>query len=65
MKQLADRDATTAAMIPEPKRIIGFRNILIHGYAQVNDALVWSALTTHVAPLRSVVLSVLMNPRKD
>lgn len=64
LKQLADRDATTAANIPELKRIIGFRNILIHGYAQVNDTLVWSALTTHIHPLRSVVQSLLDIPRE-
>jgi len=63
--QLSDRDASTAARIPELKRIIGFRNIPIHGYAQVNDALVWSALTTHVQPLRSVVQSLLASPRGE
>ena len=64
LKQLVDRDAPTAARIPELKRIIGFRNILIHGYAQVNDALAWSALSTHVSPLLSVVHSLLKNPRQ-
>ena len=65
LKQLADRDATTAANIPELRRIIGFRNILVHGYAQVNDALVWGALTNHITPLRSVVQSLLDIPREN
>ncbi|NKE58107.1 DUF86 domain-containing protein [Lentzea sp. PSKA42] len=34
-----------AAAIPDLSRIVAFRNILIHGYASVDDALVWQVLT--------------------
>jgi uncharacterized protein with HEPN domain len=34
-----------AAAIPDLPRIVAFRNILIHGYASVDDALVWQVLT--------------------
>jgi hypothetical protein len=34
-----------AEQIPELPRIVAFRNILIHGYAMVDDALMWQALT--------------------
>jgi uncharacterized protein with HEPN domain len=64
LKQLADKDPTTAERVPELRRIVGFRNILIHGYAQVDDELVWEALTTRVASLRSVVQSMLGAPRE-
>jgi uncharacterized protein with HEPN domain len=34
-------DAAVAADIPELGRIVAFRNVLIHGYATVDDRLVW------------------------
>ena len=62
LKQLADRDPVTASAIPELARIVGFRNILIHGYAKVQAELVWGVLTEHVASLRSAVQSLLAGP---
>jgi len=32
-------------------RIIGFRNVLVHGYDAIDDATVWSAVTDGVAVL--------------
>jgi len=40
LSQLAQSDLTTAAKISEYRRIIAFRNILIHGYANVDYRLV-------------------------
>jgi uncharacterized protein with HEPN domain len=40
LNQLSKADADLAAAIPELGRIVAFRNILIHGYATVDDALV-------------------------
>lgn len=34
-----------AAAVPDLRRIVAFRNILVHGYASVDDALVWQVLT--------------------
>ena len=36
------------ARISEHHRIIGFRNILIHGYDIVDEAIVWQAVTKHL-----------------
>lgn len=41
LAQLAKIDETIVARIGEHRRIIAFRNILIHGYADVDDRLVW------------------------
>ena len=37
--------------ISEHHRIIGFRNILIHGYDIVDEAIVWQAVTNHLPTL--------------
>jgi uncharacterized protein with HEPN domain len=41
LAQLAKFDQSVAARISEHSRVIAFRNILIHGYADVDDQLVW------------------------
>ena len=34
------------------RQIIAFRNILIHGYAEVDDALVWDIVQARLKPLQ-------------
>ena len=55
VSQLAKRDPATAERIPGYQRLIAFRNILIHGYADVDDVLVWGLIETHPPQLRAVV----------
>jgi len=40
-------DAPTAATIGDLARVVGFRNVLIHGYATVDDWLVWGIIANH------------------
>jgi hypothetical protein len=44
LRRLAKQYPETAARIAEHQRIISFRNILIHGYAEIDDRLVWDIL---------------------
>ncbi len=44
LRQLANKDSDSAEKISEYQQIISFRNILIHGYADIDDKLVWSIL---------------------
>jgi uncharacterized protein with HEPN domain len=44
--QLAKLDEELAAGISEHRAIVAFRNILIHGYAEVDDRLVWDVVDT-------------------
>ncbi len=44
LAQLARTDPATASQIGEYQRIIAFRNILIHGYAEIDHRIVWSVL---------------------
>ena len=48
--QLSRLDPATAAAIPTLPRIVAFRNVLIHGYASVDNKLVWGVVETHLAP---------------
>lgn len=48
-------DADTATLIPEIQRIIGLRNVLAHGYAVVDDTVVWVAATSRVPELRDLI----------
>jgi uncharacterized protein with HEPN domain len=50
--QLSRRDADVAAKISEHKRIIAFRNVLIHGYNNVDNLLVWGIVESKLAGLR-------------
>ena len=53
--QLVKLDESIAARITEYRRIIAFRNILIHGYTDVDDRLVWDVVTTKLTlPRREV-----------
>lgn len=52
LAQLAKLDDRIAAQISERRRIIAFRNILIHGYAEVDDRLVWDIVQAKLPILR-------------
>ena len=49
---VAKLDRMVAERISEHSRVIAFRNILIHGYADVDDLLVWDIVQTKLPVLR-------------
>lgn len=51
MNRLRNLDAETAERVPNMHKIIGMRNILIHGYAEVNDLTVWRTATENLDEL--------------
>src|SRR6266508_21811 len=51
LNNLSKLDSALASAIPELPRIVAFRNILIHGYATVDDALVWQVLVDKLPAL--------------
>ena len=51
MARLARVDEAVAARISGYRRIIAFRNVLIHGYADVDDRLVWDVVETNLPTL--------------
>jgi len=42
LAQLRTGDPDTFDAIPHASRAVGMRNILVHGYSKVDDAVVWS-----------------------
>ena len=46
VSKLANLDETTVSHITEYRRIIAFRNLLIHQYRSVDDSAVWDILQT-------------------
>jgi uncharacterized protein with HEPN domain len=59
LAQLTKLDPGLATRISQHRTIIDFRNILIHGYAEVDDRLVWDVLETKLPPLRREVDALL------
>ena len=59
LAQLAKLDRTIAARISEHSRVIAFRNLLIHSYADVDDRLVWDILQTKLPVLSREVEALL------
>jgi uncharacterized protein with HEPN domain len=43
----------------EWKEMIGMRHILVHGYYQIKDEIIWSTIETELAPLKESIASLL------
>ena len=53
LNQLSRIDLATAATIAELPRIVAFRNLLIHGYASVDNRIVWGVIEGSLHSLRA------------
>ena len=62
LAQLAKRHPAEAGKISEYRQIIAFRNVLIHGYAQVDDRLVWDMAQSRLPLLLVQVNALLVAP---
>ena len=61
LTQLMKVDTAVAVRISDHRRIVAFRNVLVHGYADVDDQLVWDVITTKLSTPQEEV-SALLNP---
>ncbi len=52
-------DPSLAATIPDLSRIVAFRNVLIHGYATVDNRLVWGVVKGKLADLLALLTQLL------
>jgi uncharacterized protein with HEPN domain len=62
LNQLKRVDVATAAMIPDLQRIVGFRNVLVHGYANIDNRIVWGVIENNLMPLLNALESLLPQP---
>jgi uncharacterized protein with HEPN domain len=51
LNRLRRVDPATAATIRDIDRIVGFRNIVIHGYATLDDRIVWGIVESYLPTL--------------
>jgi len=65
LAQLARTDPASASLISEHRRIIAFRNILIHGYAEIDQRVVWSVLETKLPVVRREAESLLISEKRS
>jgi uncharacterized protein with HEPN domain len=61
MNRLAKAEPGLANQISHHKRIISFRNILIHGYDLVEDTVVWDVVAKDLPSLHSQIVRLLGN----
>ena len=59
LSHLARVAPEVAERIAAFRQIIAFRNILVHGYATVDDKIVWGVVETRLPPLRESVDALL------
>jgi uncharacterized protein with HEPN domain len=59
LHRLAKADVTTASQIRDHRRIIAFRNILIHGYHAVDHQLVWDIVQDDLPTLHRQTIALL------
>ena len=59
VNRIASIDDAVVNRISQYQRIIAFRNILIHGYADVDNRLVWGVIETNLPTLISEIETLL------
>jgi uncharacterized protein with HEPN domain len=62
LNRLRHIDPATAATIEDIDRIVGFRNIVVHGYATLDDRIVWGIVESHLQPLRDRIEALIGLP---
>ncbi|GIV02820.1 MAG: hypothetical protein KatS3mg015_1650 [Fimbriimonadales bacterium] len=59
LSQLRTRDPAVFERIPDARRIVGFRNLLAHGYGQVDDGRVWDIVENSLPQTLSCIEEML------
>jgi uncharacterized protein with HEPN domain len=59
LNQLSKVSPEIARRVPHLREIIGFRNILVHGYALIDQGRVWRIIQTSLPGLHTTVVALL------
>lgn len=65
LNRLAKLDGSLVEQITDHRRIIAFRNILVHAYARIDDRVVWGVVETNLPTLAGQVQALLGEPDGD
>lgn len=65
LNRLSREDPELVTRIPDAGRIVGFRNVLAHGYDVVDDDVVWNAVTVDLPRLVAIVEGLLQRLEAD
>lgn len=55
LNRLSRVDPAAAATIADLPRIVAFRNVLVHGYASLDNRIVWGVIEGNLASLRAAL----------
>jgi len=58
LNKLSKMDAEAVAQVTDYRQIISFRNILIHGYADIDNRLVWNIVENKLPGLLQQVRDI-------
>jgi len=59
LNRLRGLDSDMVEEIDDSRKIISFRNTLIHGYSAIDNRIVWDIIKTHLPRLRQQIQSLL------
>ncbi|NJL49972.1 MAG: DUF86 domain-containing protein [Leptolyngbyaceae cyanobacterium SM2_5_2] len=59
LSQVLKRSPDLNSQISEAGQIVDFRNVIVHGYASISDAVVWDILQTKLSVLANEVSTLL------
>ena len=59
LSRLEKLDPTLASQIVDCRKIIGFRNVLVHGYETIDDPIVWKTIQDDLPILQKQVETLL------
>jgi len=59
LSRIGRLDSSVLNSISEHQRIIGFRNVIIHGYDAIDSDIVWDAIQNHLPILKQQVRDLL------
>jgi len=59
LSQLAKVDPALATQFSEFQRIIAFRNVLIHTYAEIDDRIVWDVIQQKLPALHQQAIRLI------
>lgn len=65
LNRLARLDPETSGAISQLRRIVNFRNRIIHGYDAIDDATVWGVVADYLPALLSEIDAAIQTPHSD